>query len=79
MAFASFMSSAAGRILRVVAGLIIVAVGVYLSLTGSVTAGVIVAIVGLVPFLAGVFDVCVFAPLLGAPFSGAKVRTHAHS
>ena len=78
MTFVSFMSSAAGRMLRMVAGLIIVAVGVSLSLAGIVTVGVIVAIVGLVPFLAGVFDVCLFAPLFGAPFSGAKARAHAH-
>jgi len=76
MAFASFMSSASGRIARIVAGLIIIAAGVYLALTGSITAGVIVAIVGLVPFLAGVFDVCLFAPLFGAPLSGAAVRRH---
>jgi hypothetical protein len=79
MAFASFMSSAAGRIARIVAGLIIIAVGVYLSLTGSITAGVIIAIVGLVPFLAGVLDVCLFAPLFGAPLSGAAVRHHQHA
>ncbi len=79
MAFASFMSSVAGRMLRIVAGLIIVAGGVYLYLTGSVTAGVIVAIVGLVPLLAGAFDICLFAPLFGAPLSGAAVRRRLHA
>jgi hypothetical protein len=34
----------------------------------------IVAIVGLVPLAAGVFDFCVFAPLFGNPMSGPKIR-----
>jgi hypothetical protein len=38
------------------------------------TAGIVVAIVGLVPLVAGLFDFCVFAPLFGAPFSGPKIR-----
>jgi len=79
MKFVEFMSSASGRLLRVVAGLVIIAVGVYLFLTGVVTAGVIVAIVGLVPFLAGVLDVCILAPLFGAPLSGTAVRHHQHA
>jgi len=27
-----------------------------------------------VPFLAGLFDVCVFAPLFGNPFQGKAIR-----
>lgn len=74
MKFVGFMSSAAGRVTRGVAGLVIIAAGISLYLTGSVTAGAIVAIVGLVPFFAGVFDVCLFAPLFGCPLSGATAR-----
>jgi len=78
MAFASFMSSAAGRILRVLAGLALIGGGVYLSVSASnVTVGIILAVVGLVPLAAGLADVCIFAPLFGAPFSGAKVRAYA--
>ena len=78
MAFASFMSSAAGRILRIVAGLGLIGWGVFLIVSGSdVTAGILLAVVGLVPLFAGLADVCIFAPLFGAPFSGAKVRAHA--
>jgi hypothetical protein len=36
--------------------------------------GIIVAVVGLVPLLAGLFDFCVFAPLFGAPMSDPKIR-----
>jgi hypothetical protein len=80
MAFVSFMSSAAGRILRIVVGLGLIGGGVYLAWVAStMTTGIILAVVGLLPLVAGLFDVCIFAPLFGAPFSGAKVRAHAHS
>jgi hypothetical protein len=78
MAFASFMSSAAGRILRILVGLGLIGGGMYLIVAASnVTLGTILAVVGLVPLFAGLADVCLFAPLFGAPFSGAKVRAHA--
>jgi hypothetical protein len=78
MAFASFMSSAAGRILRVIAGLALIGGGVFLIVSESlVTLGIILAAVGVVPLFAGLADVCILAPLFGAPFSGAKVRAYA--
>jgi hypothetical protein len=40
----------------------------------SGTVGIIVAVVGAVPLLAGLFDFCVFAPLFGAPFKGPEIR-----
>ena len=67
-----FMASSAGRITRIVAGIVLVALGL-LVMHGSV-GGIIIAIVGLVPLLAGLFDFCVFAPLFGAPMSGPKIR-----
>jgi len=69
--FVSFMASPAGRITRIVAGLALVSWGL-LGLGG--TAGIVVAAVGAVPLLAGLFDFCVFAPLFGAPMSGPKIR-----
>ncbi len=78
MAFASFMSCAAGRILRVVVGLGLIGWGVFLAVVaGNMTAGVILAVVGLLPLAAGLLNVCLFAPFFGAPFSGAKARAHA--
>jgi hypothetical protein len=77
MAFASFMSSAAGRILRILIGLGLIGWGVFLIVTTStITVGILLAVVGLLPLVAGLVDVCIFAPLLGAPLSGAKVRAH---
>ena len=69
--FVKFMASAAGRITRVVAGIILIALGLFVI---HGVGGYIVAIVGLVPLLAGLFDFCVFAPLFGAPMSGPKIR-----
>ncbi len=78
MAFASFMSSAAGRGLRIIVGLGLIGWGVFLSMAAStMTTGIILIIVGLLPLATGLFNVCVLAPLFRAPFSGAKVRAHA--
>jgi len=78
MAFASFMSSATGRVLRIVVGLALIGWGVFLAVAASIIpTGIILAVVGLLPLVAGLADVCVAAPLFGAPFSGAKVRAYA--
>ncbi|HEX2979299.1 MAG TPA: DUF2892 domain-containing protein [Anaerolineaceae bacterium] len=69
--FIAFMASTAGRVLRVAAGAALIAWGL-LGLSGA--AGIIVALIGAVPLLAGLFDFCVFAPLFGAPLSGPKIR-----
>lgn len=69
--FVNFMASGTGRIARIVAGIALIAVGV---LVMQNTAGIIVAVVGLLPLAAGVFDFCVFAPLFGRPLSGPQIR-----
>ncbi len=69
--FVSFMASPAGRLTRIVAGVALIAWGL-LGIGG--TTGIIVAAVGTVPLLAGLFDVCLFAPLFSCPLSGAKIR-----
>ena len=69
--FVSFLASGTGRIVRVVAGVVLIAWGLF-GLGG--TTGIIVAVIGAVPFVAGLFDFCVFAPLFGAPLSGPKIR-----
>jgi hypothetical protein len=65
MGFARFMSSLAGRLIRIVAGIVLIIVG--LAVVHG-TGGIILAIVGLVPLVAGLFNFCVFAPLFGGPF-----------
>ncbi len=66
-----FLASGNGRLVRVAAGLVLVAWGI-LGLQGA--AGIVVAVIGMVPLVAGAFDFCVFAPLFGAPLSGPKIR-----
>jgi hypothetical protein len=70
-AFFSFMASTPGRLTRIIAGLALILIGL-LALGGIW--GWILAIVGLVPLLAGLFDRCVFAPLFGLPFVGPRLR-----
>jgi hypothetical protein len=70
-AFFGFMASTAGRAVRVVAGLVLILVGL-LAVQG--TWGWILALVGLVPLLAGLFDYCVFAPLARLPIGGKDLR-----
>ena len=71
MGFARFMSSTAGRIIRIVAGIALIVVGL-LFVNGIL--GIVLAVVGLVPLLAGVANVCVFAPLFGGPFLAKDIN-----
>ncbi len=71
MEFARFMSSSFGRVLRVVAGLLLIVLG--LAVVHG-TGGILLAIVGLVPFIAGLFNFCVFAPLFGGPFLAKDIQ-----
>jgi type IV secretory pathway VirB2 component (pilin) len=58
-------------LLRVVAGIAIIAAGL-VWIQG--TAGWVVAAIGLTPMAAGVFDLCLLAPLMGLPFFGRQLR-----
>jgi hypothetical protein len=69
--FIKFMASKTDRITRIVAGAALIVWGL-VGLTG--TTGIIVAVIGLVPLLAGLIDVCVFAPLFKNPFKGSEIR-----
>jgi hypothetical protein len=69
MKVVGFLGSQAGRVVRAALGLIMIGVGV--ALGGGWWA---LAAVGLVPLAAAVFDVCLFAPLTGRPFSGRAFR-----
>ena len=66
-----FLASPAGRVVRALAGLALILIGL-LAVGGL--GGWILAIVGLVPLAAGLFDWCVFAPLVGLPFVGPSLR-----
>ncbi len=67
--FFTFMASAVGRIVRIAAGVVLIALGAMLG--GGWWA---VAVVGLVPLAAGILDACVFAPLFHRPLRGDRLR-----
>jgi hypothetical protein len=72
MGFAKFMSSGSGRVLRIIAGIALIILGLWV--VGGAW-GILLAVVGAVPLLAGLFDVCVIGALfLGTPFRGDEVR-----
>jgi len=73
--FVSFMASAAGRALRVVAGAALIAWGL-LGMGGS--NGYIVAAIGVLPILTGLLNICVIAPFIGGPLNGSKARASAN-
>lgn len=66
-----FLASTTGRVVRFVVGIVLIVWG-QIGITG--TTGFVIALIGLVPMVAGLFDFCVFAPLFGAPLSGPKIR-----
>lgn len=69
--FIAFMASGIGRLVRIVAGVALIAVGL-LAVQG--TTGIVIAVIGVVPLLAGLLDFCLFAPLFGCPLSGPRIR-----
>lgn len=75
MGFATFIASTAGRLVRIIAGLVLIAVGVWVI--GGLW-GIILAVVGVVPLFAGLWDVCIIGALfLGTPLRGDEIRTSA--
>lgn len=69
MSFAKFMSSGIGRLLRIVAGAALIYLG--LGVIGG-AGGIAVAVVGAVPLLAGLLDVCLIGWLFIKDFHRAK-------
>ncbi len=68
-AFARLMASGYGRLIRLGLGIAVVAIG----LTAVPRpAGLAIAVLGLVPIAAGVFNLCPIAPLWGGHFFGSQ-------
>lgn len=65
--FFRFLASFQGRIIRIVAGIL-------LAFWGIFTGGVILLVIGIIPLAAGIFDKCVFAPIFKLPFDGPALR-----
>jgi hypothetical protein len=71
MGFAQFMASSLGRGVRIAAGLVFLAWGLFLG------GGILPILLGVVFVAVGALDVCLLAPLFGAPLKGADVRAKA--
>jgi len=69
--FVPLMQSAFGRLLRIVVGIALVLVGTFV--VGG-TGGTILLIVGLIPLVAGLAGICLFAPLFGYKVNGESAR-----
>ncbi|MHB8689082.1 MAG: DUF2892 domain-containing protein [Candidatus Dormibacteraceae bacterium] len=63
------MASFLGRAARIVTGLILVAIGLYLKNTW----GIVISIAGIAPLPAGIFSFGLFGPLLGGPSSARRL------
>jgi hypothetical protein len=72
MGFAKFMSGSLGRVIRIVAGLALIAAGIFFA---NGVLGLILIIVGVIPLIAGLLDMCFIGALfLGTPLKGDDVR-----
>ena len=69
--FARFVNSSAGRITRLGVGIVLIAWG--LTQLGTAM-GIVLIIIGLIPLIAGAFDLCLISALLGGPISGKRIR-----
>jgi len=65
-----FMASRTGRWTRMLTGAGMVMGG----LASGSPKGKLLAVTGLVPLLAGAFDLCLFGPLFGLPVQGEAIR-----
>jgi len=67
--FVAFMQSMTGRILRIVVGVALIAIGL---LVVKDVWGIVLAVIGLVPLIAGLAGVCLVAPLFGFTLKGQQ-------
>lgn len=75
MTLPRYLSSPTGRVLRVIAGLALIAVGLWVV---QGTFGIVLAVIGMVPLLAGALDFCLIGALFfGTPLAGEGVRRSA--
>lgn len=75
MKFSQFMSSAAGRGLRVIAGIALIVIAAAVLFPAAQTVwGIVLIAVGAFFILVGAANVCVLGPIFGGSFNG---RDHA--
>jgi len=67
--FVTFMQSMTGRILRIVVGVALIAIGL---LVVKDIWRIVLAVVGLVPLIAGLGGICLVAPFFGFTLKGRQ-------
>lgn len=72
--FAQFMNSPAGRILRIVVGVVFLILGL-VSISGGQMLGILALAWSVFPLSAGIFDICYISAVLGGPISGKQIRS----
>ncbi|MHB1414813.1 MAG: YgaP-like transmembrane domain [Chloroflexota bacterium] len=72
--FFLFIAGPAGQLIRILAGLILIYRARSREGGPAGVGGTMHLVVGLVPLLAGLLDLCVLAPLFGLPFRGPALR-----
>jgi hypothetical protein len=73
--FSRFINSSAGRVFRLVAGMLFLVVG-YVYRDHPL--GVISMVWSVLPLSTGAFDMCFISAVLGGPLSGSKIRESQH-
>lgn len=73
--FVAFITSPAGRWLRALVGLAMIIGGT----RAATPDGNLLALFGLIPLAAGVFDFCILGKLFGGAFSGGEMREKLHA
>lgn len=71
MQLVKFMTSGMGRGARIVLGLVILSVGLWVV---QGTLGTIMAVFGLIPLSGGLFDFCLIGFAMGYPLKGEEAR-----
>jgi hypothetical protein len=71
MTFVTFMTSNQGRMMRVIAGIMLMSIGLFVI---KDTPGTILALIALIPIAGGALDFCVAGVLMGYPFRGTNAR-----
>ena len=74
MVLVNFTACPLGRLIQIIIGISLIGIGM-LVIEG--TGGKALAVVGIVPLLAAICDICVLAPFFGASFDGAENRRQA--
>lgn len=70
LAFFRFMASRPGRLLRAAVGISMIVGG----FAADGPAGIAFAVMGMVPLVSAVLDLCLLAPLWGLPLLGTELR-----